>query len=268
MSDNPAPFTASVPKNYDRYMGPMFFEPYGADLVSRLKIRPRMRILEVACGTGIVTRQLLDRLPPDGRLVATDLSEPMLAYARQKFTGVDGIEWRQADGLALPFPDESFDAFVCQFGLMFMPDKTAALREAQRVLAPGGELLFNTWDKLENNEFTHIAHTTEMTFFETDPPKFYEIPFGLHDAALLRSLMGDAGFTNVTIDEVELESVSPSADDAATGLVQGTPLAVAIKERNADIDAITEGVAKALQSRFGEGRIRGRMRALVCEAVR
>src|SRR4051794_34714344 len=135
MPASSASFTASVPENYDRYMGPMLFEPYAEDLTRRLKVRPGLRVLEVACGTGIVTRHLRDCLPADGKLVATDFSEPMLNFARGKFPRDHAIDWALADGTALPFPDQSFDALVCQFGLMFMPDKELALREAYRVLS-------------------------------------------------------------------------------------------------------------------------------------
>ncbi len=268
MPENSAPFTESVPENYDRYMGPMLFEPYAEDLVARLNVRDRMRVLEVACGTGIVTRHLRDALPLSTRLVATDLSEPMLAFARRKFEGDSSIEWQQADALALPFDDGSFDAIVCQFGLMFVPDKPAALREMHRVLAPGGQLLFNTWAELKQNDFCQIAQTTEMTFFETDPPKFYDIPFSLYDARELQGWMEEAGFKDASVSRLELSSASPSADDAAKGLVQGTPLAIALKERNADTAAITDAVANALRARFGDHRVRGRMCALICEGFR
>ena len=268
MSDNSAPFTDSVPENYDRYMGPMLFEPYAEDLVERLKIRDGMRVLEVACGTGIVTGRLRDALPPTAKLTATDLSEPMLAFARRKSDGDSSIHWQQADALALPFADQSFDAVVCQFGLMFVPDKPAALREMLRVLTPGGQLLFNTWHELQHNDFCYVAHTTAISLLEEDPPKFYELPFSLYDRAQLETWMQETGFTNVTVRPLDLPSVSPSAADAAKGLVQGTPLAVALKERNADTAAITDAVAAALRARFKDNPIRGRMCALICEAYR
>jgi ubiquinone/menaquinone biosynthesis C-methylase UbiE len=268
MSEYSSRFVESVPENYDRYMGPMLFEPYAEDLVERLKVRKGMRVLEVACGTGIVTRRLRDALPPRAKLVATDLSEPMLELARQKFDGDDSVEWQAADALALPFADGSFDAVVCQFGLMFVPDKLAALREMHRVLAPGGQLLLNTWHELQYNDVCYVAHTTAATFFDNDPPKFYELPFSLHDRDQLQSWFEQAGFKNVSVRSVGLPSVSPSAADAAKGLVQGTPLAVALKERNADIDAITDAVAKALRARFKDHPVRGRMCALICEGFR
>jgi ubiquinone/menaquinone biosynthesis C-methylase UbiE len=268
MAEPVAAFTESVPENYDRYMGPMLFEPYADDLVQRLKLRDPMRVLEVACGTGIVTRHLRERLSPDSELIATDLSEPMLVMAQRKFDANAAIKWQQADAMALPFPDESFDAVVCQFGLMFVPDKAAAVAEAFRVLRPGGQFLFNTWCDLQQNDFTNVAHATEMTFFENDPPKFYEIPFSLHDEDQLQRWMEEAGFKKAVVRPVNLPSVSPSAADAAKGLVQGTPLAVALKERNADIEAITDAVAQALRANFRDNPVRGRMCALVCEGIR
>lgn len=268
MAESVAAFTHSVPENYDRYMGPMLFEPYADDLVGRLEVRDGMRVLEVACGTGIATRHLRTLLPAGCELVASDLSEPMLNFARSKFNDNDAIEWQQADAMALPFPDQSFDAVVCQFGLMFVPDKLAAIREMHRVLKPGGQLLFNTWDRLEQNDFTSVAHNAEMSFFADDPPKFYEIPFSLYDPDQLQNWMEEAGFTNVTVRTLNLPTVSPSAADAAKGLVQGTPLAVAIKERNADAEAITDAVAEALRGAFGDNPIRGRMCALICEGIR
>jgi hypothetical protein len=137
-----------------------------------------------------------------------------------------------------------------------------------RVLAPVGQLLLNTWDELQHNDVCHVAHTTAATFFENDPPKFYEIPFSLHDRQQLQSWLEEAGFQNVSVRSVGLPSVSPSAADAAKGLVQGTPLAVALKERNADIDAITDAVATALRARFKDNPVRGRLCALVCEGTR
>jgi ubiquinone/menaquinone biosynthesis C-methylase UbiE len=268
MAEQVAAFTETVPENYDRYLGPMLFEPYADDLVGRLDVRDGMRVLEVACGTGIVTRHLRNLLAADSELVATDLSEPMLGYARRKFEGNAAIHWQQADAMALPFPDGSFDAVVCQFGLMFVPDKAVAIGEAFRVLKSGGQLLVNTWCDLQQNDFCNVAHSVATTFFETDPPKFYEIPFGLHDKRQLQSWLEEAGFQNVTVRPINLPSVSPTAADAAKGLVQGTPLVVALKERNADIEAITEAVAKALRTEFRDDPLRGRMCALICEGIR
>ena len=151
---------------------------------------------------------------------------------------------------------------------MFVPDPAAAVREMRRVLASDGQLLLNTWDRLEQNDFCNVAHRTQSTCFDRDPPTFYEIPFRLHDADLLQHWMQGAGLRSAVVRRVDLRSVSPSAADAAKGLVQGTPLAAAIKERNGDLHAITDTVAAALRAEFGDNPLRGRMCALVCEGAR
>jgi SAM-dependent methyltransferase len=138
MPNNNVAFVGSIPENYDRYLGPVLFEPYAADIARRLNLPDDGSVLEIACGTGIVTRQLRQQLPPTVKIVATDLNEAMMNYARQKFGADENIEWRQADATELPFEDRSCDAVVCQFGLMFMPDKARAATEAFRVLKPGG----------------------------------------------------------------------------------------------------------------------------------
>lgn len=269
MSEPYAAFVGSVPENYDRYLGPTLFEPYAADLVERLSVAEGAAVLELACGTGIVTRRLRDRLPPGARVVATDLNEAMIAYAARKFRPEEGVEWKQADACELPFPDESFDAVVCQFGLMFVPDKEKALREAHRVLKPGGALLFNVWDAIERNDLAHIAHTTISTFFEVDPPKFYEVPFSLHDAEIIWALVTGAGFREIELTLLQLPSISPSAALAAKGLVEGNPVIGAIQERRpADVERIKAAVAEALAARCGDKPVRAVMQAFVCTAER
>src|SRR5262245_41278862 len=138
MTNSNIAFVGSIPENYDRYMGPLMFEPYAIDLVDRLSVPENATVLEVACGTGIVTRRLRNCLPDSVRLVATDLNPDMIAYAQNQSSTTDAIKWQQADALNLPFDTDSFDAVVCQFGLMFFPDKEAGAREAWRVLRPGG----------------------------------------------------------------------------------------------------------------------------------
>lgn len=267
MSDESVSFAGSIPENYDRYLGPMFFQPYAADLISRLSIAESGSLLELACGTGIVTRMLRDTLSATTTLTATDLSEPMMKFARGKFDARELIDWKQADASALPFPDNSFDAVICQFGLMFVPDKLEAMREARRVLKPGASFLFNVWTAIEQNEFAQIAHETIAAFFENDPPAFYEIPFGYHDRAAIESALREAGFGQVACSEVSLASRGLSAETVAIGLVEGNPIAQAITERDpAALPRVKEAVANVLRQRFGDGAICGRLRALVFEA--
>ncbi|MGA9997340.1 MAG: methyltransferase domain-containing protein [Pyrinomonadaceae bacterium] len=269
MLDQHTAFIGSIPENYDRYLGPALFEPYASDMVERLNVSEGASVLELACGTGIVTRRLRDHLPPGARLVATDLNEAMIGYAARKFRPDEAVQWKQADATALPFADESFDAVVCQFGLMFVPDKERAIREAYRVLKPGAHFLFSVWDAIEHNDLAHIAHTTISTFFEHDPPNFYEVPFCLHDPEAVRSLLTAAGFRDIKSSLLALPSISPSALEAAQGLVEGNPVIVAINERRpSDVSKIVAAVAEAVAARCGDMPVRGRMQAFVCTAAR
>ena len=269
MAENNAAFTGSVPENYDRYLGPMLFEPYAADIAGRLPQRDGIAVLETACGTGIVTARLREQLPAGARLVATDLNEGMINFARAKRSAA-GIEWQVADMLTLPFPDESFDAVVCQFGIMFVPDKTAAMREARRVLKPGGTFLFNIWDSLAANGPSRVANDVVVSLTAPEPIRFLEAtPFGWSDVEQMRGFVEGGGFQNVTVTPVEFDCVAPTAMDAAKGLVQGTPVAVAAKERDPALASkLTEAAAQALAREFGEAPCRGRMRALVWQATR
>lgn len=267
-TDNAA-FVGSIPENYDRFLGPVLFEPYAADLVARLDLPEGAAVLELACGTGIVTKRLSQRLGPTAKLVATDLNEAMIAHARAKFSPEDAIEWKPADATELPFADESFDAVVCQFGVMFFPDKEKAAREAFRVLKPGGTFLFNVWDKIERNDLAQIAHTVISKFFPDDPPNFYEIPFSVHDPDVIKTFLSAAGFSDIEISYVPLKETSPSARDAARGLIHGNPVIGAIKERDeSKVPEIVAAIAAEVAARCGDAPARGRMQALVCRALR
>ena len=267
MTDKNAVFTGSIPENYDRHLGPVLFEPYAQDLARMLDVKDKGRVLEIACGTGIATRHLRNRLPAGTTLVATDLNQPMIDHAKRKLAGVRGIEWQTADAGALPFPDKSFDAVVCQYGLMFVPDKQAAVREARRVLARGGTYLFNTWDSLERNTFARIAHETIVGFFPKDPPTFYQVPFSMHDQGALRELLASSGFGDIKVEPVSLRGESPSARDLAQGLIEGNPVGNSIREKGGVTpEQVIEAVAAALAREFGDRPVRIPLHALVATA--
>jgi ubiquinone/menaquinone biosynthesis C-methylase UbiE len=267
MKEEHARFAGSIPAAYDRYLGHVFFQPYAEDLAARLQVKENGSVLELACGTGILTRELRNRLPATASLIATDLNEPMFQKAAAKFAKGEAVEWRQADACSLPFGDQMFDAVVCQFGIMFVPDKALAAREAHRVLKPGGLFLFNVWDALKHNDLGRIAHETISGYFDRDPPTFYQVPFGYHDQNEIKRVLEEAGFRDVQIEVVEKVSGMSRAEDAATGLVQGNPVAVAIAERDPDLlPVITNAVAEALKSRFGGPDIRAPMRAVIVQA--
>jgi SAM-dependent methyltransferase len=266
---DPHAFVGSIPPNYDRYLGPMLFHPYADDLAARLVVARNMRVLETACGTGILTERLVRRLAGQGTLVATDLNEPMIAYARKRGLGEAGLEWRQADATKLPFEDGSFDAVVCQFGLMFYPDKMVGLREAFRVLKPGGRYLFNVWDALEHNIVPKITHETLASFFPSNPPPFYLVPFSLHDTASIYAWLDGVGFRSVEWQSVPKVGVSPTAADAAIGLIEGNPVYGAIMERRPEaLDEIKTAVARNLAAQLGGPPLRCPLRAFVFSATR
>ena len=269
MANQHTAFVGSIPENYDRYLGPCLFESYALDIVERVEVGENASVLEIACGTGIVSRRLLDRLPKGARLVATDLNDAMLAYAASKLGPHGAIEWKQADATMLPFGDASFDAVVCQFGLMFFPDKQAAVRDAYRVLKPGGQFVFNVWDSIDKNDVAQIAHETFLSHFKNDPPEFYNVPFGFHDRDVILDLLKTAGFRDPALSVLSKTGVSPSATDIARGLVEGNPVIVEINQReDADIHAIEAAIAYEIALKCGDKPVRSKLQALVYTAKR
>lgn len=265
-----ARFVDSVPDIYDRHLGPLLFAQYARDLATRLTAgeRPMRKVLEIAAGTGILTEQLARQLPPqETAIVATDLNPPMLAVARRRLgddASASRIEWREADATTLPFPDQSFDAVVCQFGVMFFPDKPQAASETLRVLVPGGVWLFNVWGSLRENPIPRIAHETITSYFRDDPPQFYQVPFCMHEEQATRELLADAGFSDVSVVPVRFTAEAPSAHHAAVGLVRGNPVLAAIEERGTvGADEIIEAVAAALARELGDKPMRAPMLAYV-----
>lgn len=264
MVDVAANFSGSMPQYYDRIMGPAQFEPFAADLVRRLPAKPPGDVLEVACGSGVVTRRLRERLDPRVRLVATDISEAMLGYARGEVAGE--IEWRAADAAALPFPDASFGAVVCAFGVMFVPDKTKMFGEMRRVLREGGTLLFNVWDGLDANPHSRATSEVIEAMFPGDAEMRFRGPFEFNDRAVLHSLLADARFLEVRMETARLEVRCPSAREYATGQLKGSPRGALVQKRGLPVEELIDKVAAALARIGGEAPFRCTAQALVIEA--
>jgi SAM-dependent methyltransferase len=252
------------PQFYDECMGPIQFGPFAADLAGRIPADLRGKVLEIACGTGIVTRELRRQLPPSVDLVATDLSAPMLEYAKQQVTG-SGIGWRQADAQDLPFADGEFAAVVCGFGLMFPPDRSKALAEARRVLAPGGLLLFNVWDRIEENPHAVANAQVVESRFPGDPDMKFRTPYELHDPTLLRSLLEQAGFAEIAIETRRIAITGADPRRIALGQIRGTPRAALLVQRGVPLERVIEDVAAAL-ARQGGDPYHGHAQALVVQA--
>jgi SAM-dependent methyltransferase len=260
-------FSGSVPGFYDRYLGPWLFEPYAADLVQRLPEGDGLEVLELACGTGIVTRRLREALSSAAALVATDLNEPMVAYARAAVPDPT-IVWQQADAQALPFEDESFDVVVCQFGFMFLPDKVQGFREARRVLRPGGVLLGNVWHSRDENPWAASVHATVAELFPSDPPRFLETPYGYFDPERIHTDLAEAGWDDVQLDAVRLESLAESALDVALGIAKGSPLSYELAERESGSDTVVHELARRLSAVGGERPFTAELAATVITAAR
>jgi len=259
-------FGGSIPEYYERYLVPFYFTPFAQDLVARLQLSSNARILEIACGTGVVTQTIAKRLSGDGRIVATDLNQAMIDIARTKSPSDHRIEWQLADATDLPFETGSFDAVVCQFGWMFFPDRPRATREAARVLRPGGRLLFNTWDSLDVNIVPAEAYASIRACFASDPPRFYDIPYGMFHPAEHERLAVGAGFDDVTVERITLEGARLDAREVATGVIRGGPFITELEQRNANLDEIVEKVTERLTARFGTEKFAATLSALVCSA--
>ena len=257
-------FTGGIPAAYDRHLGPVIFEPYARDLARRVPIHENVRILETACGTGIVTRRVLDHLPTSGKLVATDLNQAMVDYAKAALPPDPRIEWRTANAQSLPFPDASFDALYMQFGIMFVPDKLRAIREAKRVLKPGGKLILNALESPEKNPYGRIADQVLRSAFPEDPPTFYRVPFSDHDPEEHRRRTETAGFHDVIVESVAFESMAESAESFAKGLIRGNPVSIVIGERGgASHEEVEKLLAAALRRELGDRPVRNMLHAWV-----
>jgi len=263
-------FVGSIPKLYDTLLVPLIFQPYADDLAKRLSSRRLERVLEVAAGTGVVTRAMASTLPERVSITATDLNQPMLDYAAAIGTSRP-VEWRQADALQLPFADRSFDAVVCQFGAMFFPDKVKAFAQARRVLRPAGVFLFNVWDRIDYNDFADVVTAGLQDMFPSDPPLFLRrTPHGYFDAASIRSDLANAGFAKpAEISTVAARSRAASPRVPAEAFCRGTPLLNEITARDPSrLEEAVDVAGRAIAARFGDGPVEGRVQAIVVSVER
>lgn len=268
MSTTDTVFAGSIPAVYDRYMVPLLFRPYAQEVARRAAALEPATILETAAGTGIVT-EALHRALPDAEIIATDLNPPMLEEAARRVSA-SNVSFRPADALDLPFEDGRFDLVVCQFGIMFFPDKVRGNAEARRVLREGGTYLLVIWDKVERNFATHVAGTALAALFPGESASFMErVPFRYHEQAAIEKDLRAAGFIDIGFETVELRSRAASARDAATGFTQGTPMRSEIESRGSDaLAAATDAASEALRRFEGPSGFDAPMSAHIVTASR
>jgi ubiquinone/menaquinone biosynthesis C-methylase UbiE len=251
---------------YDDFLGPMFFEPYAIEVAKRIDPLPVSLVLEIAAGTGRVTRHIRKCIAASARLIASDISEEMLAEAKKKLGHLD-IDWQNIDAQQLPFGDNSIDLVVCCFGYMFVPDRPKAFAEAYRVLKPGGMLLFTTWDKLEHNAVSYASRLLAEEYLKAPLPASYNLSVSMSEEAVIRPLVEDAGFSKIWIEKVQQFSVCRTAKEAATGLVEGGFVFKEIRQHHPEwIEEIKSKLEKNLSENFGAEPMIAPVSAVISQA--
>lgn len=261
-------FAGSIPEVYDTHLVPLIFEPYADDLARRTATLAPDAVLEIAAGSGVVTRAVASVLAPGARHVVSDLNAPMLDRASAVQERPDLIEWLPADALDLPIDDDSFDIVLCQFGCMFFPDRVQSYKEARRVLKPGGRFIFSMWDRIEENDFADVVTNALAGMYPADPPRFLaRTPHGHYDTNIYRSELEAAGFEEITIEPLEAVSAAETPMVPAVAYCHGTPLRSEIESLDPNgLDGATQYAADAIARYFGSGPVSGRIRAFVVTA--
>jgi len=259
-------FAGTIAENYEKYLRPVLFDKPAKDITNRVP-HSAGAILELACGTGIVTEALKEKFP-SAKITATDINPDMLAVAQDKMQD-SNIVWDVVNAEEIPYTDNSFDVVLCQFGIMFVPDKQKMVNEAFRVLKPGGKFIFNTWDEIKNVPATGIASEVITEFFKTDPPAFYTIPFSMYNPAEIKAYLENAGFKNISVENIKLEGTSPSPDDMAMGIVEGNPIYTEICQRGKNmLPAIKKSLSEKFAKAFGNTSLKIPLSLFVTEGTK
>lgn len=229
MSNSPAAvsfetMTGSPPENYERYFVPTIGSAFATDLVEAAGLGPGDRILDVACGTGVVTRLAAERVGGHGSVTGLDINPGMLAVARS--VSNQSIQWREASAEDLPFDNGSFDVVLCSLGLEFVADKSRALGEIHRVLRPAGRLAINGVGPIPP-VFAALAEGLEH-HVGADAASFVRQVFSFHDISEIQDLLDEAGFRDVEVQSTTLHIELPPARPSLWQYVHSTPMAAAV----------------------------------------
>lgn len=267
MTEINIPYKEAIPGKYERYLGPYLYEPYAIYTAGMIKNSPQF-VLELAAGTGRVTRHIAEKIGNHAKLIATDINQGMLDIAMKQVDATN-VEYLVADSQDLPFPENSFDCVICQFGFMFLPDRQKGFNEAMRVLKPGGQFIFVTWDKAENNITLSISQQTVISYLKDAPPPFYARPYSMHDPVELQNHLTVAGFLNAKIERVALYGACPTAMDAAIGFVEGNAIIHEILKEGVDLlDTIKAEIVERINSQVSIDPVKSKLHAWVGEAFK
>ena len=263
---NPGNTPRSAAQHYDDFFGPLYFEPYALEVARRIKNIPADIVLEIAAGTGRVTRHIRQAIPSTAKLIASDIDEDMLAIAKNKLP-YNNITWQNIDAQELPFSDNSIDLIICCFGYMYVPDRSKAFQEVYRVLKNGGRFLFTTWDKLEANGPSFVSRTIAEEYLSEPVPDSHNTATSMSDETLIRPTLKDAGFDRFSIEKVKLLSGSITAKEAAAGFVNGGGVYDEIyKQHPGSIREIQIRLEEELTRQFGAAPMVAPISAVMTEA--
>jgi len=244
---------------YESYMVPTLFGPWTSHVIQTANPQPGEHVLDVACGTGIVARSVAPYLGAKGRVVGLDLKPNMLAVARSaaEREGL-AIEWKEGRAEMLPFPDESFDLVLCQFGLMLFPDRHNALTEMKGVLRTGGRVVLSVWQGLDCHPFYQTIHDVTQRRLGRSAVQHV---FSLGDADELRSLLVDAGFQHVEIEPMSITARFPNPQQFLAWEIDVDPTTTPLMQhlddqsRQAMMDSVRGDMAAALREVTEAGQV-------------
>ncbi len=245
-------FSGSGPENYERYFVPSIGRPIADDLVGAANLRCGERVLDVACGTGVVTRLAAERVRPEGLVAGLDVTAAMLAVARAATPRDLSIQWYEASAEAMPLPDERYDVVLCQMGLQFMTDKLAALREMWRVLAAGGRIHLNVPGP-KPRLFESMGEALARHLGD-EAAAFTDLVFSLHDVGELSGLLEQAGFRDIDVRPQPKQLELPPPADFLWQYVYSTPMACAAAAAGPDARQALEAQVCAAWESFVVGR--------------